>query len=355
VLACAVASGLSAIASFVLLRAYRQHHFVDSLTEVRYLLAVGWLLVVVAAAASGRWVARRALRPVRTAAAASRRLARGDLTARLAEGADDEFGTLARSFNEMADALQRQVSELRQAAERERRFTFDVAHDLRTPLTTIVSAAALLEAERATLPAAAQRPTELLLRDVRRLHTLVLDLLALARLEGGHETVRAEVLDVRSALEATVPRPDGPRRVVITVEGDDLAVVADRVRFRAAVGNVVQNALVHAAGPVEVVARGEDGVVVVDVLDRGPGIPEDAVDRVFDRFYKVDPSRSQPGSGLGLAIARRNVELQGGTIAATNRVGGGACFEIRLPRHRDGADEGEGAVAGRDGELKVGG
>jgi signal transduction histidine kinase len=79
------------------------------------------------------------------------------------------------------------------------------------------------------------------------------------------------------------------------------------------------------------------------------------VDRVFDRFYKVDPSRSRPGSGLGLAIARRNIELQGGTISATNRVGGGACFEIRLPRGGDGADAGEGAVPAREGQLKVAG
>jgi two-component system sensor histidine kinase MtrB len=116
---------------------------------------------------------------------------------------------------------------------------------------------------------------------------------------------------------------------------------------------------VHAAGPIEVVAHAEGAVVVIDVLDRGPGLPDDAVDRVFDRFYKVDAARSQPGSGLGLAIARRNVELQGGTIAARNREGGGACFEIRLPRHVDGVDEGEEAPEGgevaRHGELKVGG
>jgi two-component system sensor histidine kinase MtrB len=318
---------------------FPRRDLLDSITEVRDVLAVGWLVAVLAAAALGNWVARRTLRPVRTAAEASLRLAQGDLTTRLAGGADDEFGILARSFNEMADALDKKVTELEQAAERERRFTSDVAHDLRTPLTTIVSAASLLEEELGSMPAAARRPTELLLHDIRRLHALVLDLLTLARLEDGEEALHLEVLDVASAVGAVVAGASAPAPVVVDAE-DGLAVVADRVRFRAALGNVVQNAFVHGAGPVHVRAYAEDGAVVIDVLDRGPGLAAGDVERVFDRFYKVDSSRTGPGSGLGLAIARGNVELQGGTITATNRPGGGACFEIRLPRWQGEAGPG---------------
>jgi signal transduction histidine kinase len=309
---------------------FPRRDLIAGVREVRDILVVAWVAVVLLAVASGRWIARRTLRPVRSAAALSQRLAAGELDARLPEGSGDEVGVLARSLNEMADALQHQMQELREAAARERRFTSDVAHDLRTPLTTLVSAAALLEDELAELPPSARRPIELLVRDVHRLHTLVTDLLELARLEGGHEAVNAEVLDLRTALQVAVG-PAGAG-ISVTVDGDDLQVVADRRRLRSMVGNLVQNALVHGSPPVEVRAhQADDGCVEIDVLDRGRGLPADEVDSVFDRFHKVDTARGGPGSGLGLAIARRHAELQGGTILAANRTGGGARFTIRLP------------------------
>jgi two-component system sensor histidine kinase MtrB len=158
----------------------------------------------------------------------------------------------------------------------------------------------------------------------------VVDLLELSRLEGGEEQPRLEPLSVAQALgSAAAPwQPDAS----VEVDADaDLYVLADRVRFRRVLANLVTNALDHGEGLVTVSARRAGDVVVIDVADRGPGIrPEDA-ERVFDRFFKCDVSRSNRGSGLGLSIARESARMQGGDLAVTNPGTGGACFTFTLP------------------------
>jgi two-component system sensor histidine kinase MtrB len=302
-----------------------------SLTELRDLLALAWAVAVAAAAVFGNFVARRTLRPVKAAAVASQSLAEGLLQTRLPASSADEFGAWTQSFNQMAEALETKIEDLSLARERERQFTADVAHELRTPLAGMVTAASLLADELDRLPAGARRPAGLLVDDVKRLHSLVLELLELARLDAGEGSLHAEPIGVRDAVEAVIrPWAGTAGRFGVSIP-PGLTVCADRSRFRRVVANLVSNAVRHGGGDVEIGARREGDSVVIDVCDTGPGLPDGVGERVFDRFYKADTSRSTGGSGLGLAIARQHAAAQGGSLEAANRPGGGARFSFRLP------------------------
>ncbi len=300
-----------------------------SLAEHRRALLLAWLLAVALAGVFGFAVARRTLRPVRRAAEASQALAEGLLDTRL-EAADDEFGSLAASFNHMATAVEEQVETLRRSSDRERRFTADVAHELRTPLAGMVSAASLLEAHLVSLDDSARRPAELLVDDVHRFRDLVLELLELARLDAGEETPELEPLSVAQSLDA-VAAPWDDHGVVTTEVAADAWMCADRVRFGRVLANLVSNAIRHGGGRCDIAATTDGAQVVIEVMDRGPGVPADQVDTIFDRFTRLDTNRSGDGSGLGLAIAAEHARIQHGTLSVHPRAGGGSVFRLTLP------------------------
>lgn len=308
---------------------FSQAGTVQSVREARNVLAAGCAVAILAAALFGNQVAKRTLRPVRDGAVAARALAEGLLDTRLQPGSDDEFGVWAQSFNRMAEALEDKIAALSQAAERERRFTANVAHELRTPLTGMSSAASLLEEELASVAEPARRPAELLIDDVRRLQDLVLELLELARLDAGREVVELEPLSVSEAVRAVLRSWDGAASAEAHVD-NDLFVVADRARLKRVLANLVGNAVRHGGGHVRLTTSRADGYAEIHVLDRGPGIDEADLGHVFDRFFKADPARGG-GAGLGLSIALENARLQHGTIEVANRQGGGARFTLRLP------------------------
>jgi len=302
----------------------------DSLRQFRNVLAIGWLAAVGGALLVGNCVARRTLRPVASAAEAAASLADGLLQTRLPAPTDDEFGAWAESFNRMAAALEEKIEALSDAAERERRFTADVAHELRTPLTGMSSAASMLADELDGIRPQGHRLAEILIDDVRRLEDLVLELLELARIDAGQDDVHLEPLSLTQAVGAVLATWDGDSPVG-EATGPDIAVLADRVRFKRVLCNLVTNAVEHGGGQAEVVWRQEGAMVALDVLDRGPGLPDGHVERVFERFHKVDSSRTRRGAGLGLAIALEHARAQGGSLEAANREGGGARFTFRLP------------------------
>lgn len=309
----------------------------DSIRQTRDLLLAGWVLAVLVAAASGRRLANRTLSPVREAAEAAQALADGLLDTRLGPSSSDEFEDLAGSFNRMADALEGKIAQLSEAAERERRFTANVAHELRTPLVTLSTASALIEPLIPDAPDEMRRPLQLLVEDVGRLRRLVDELLELARHDAGHETVDLEELRVQDAVDAVVAGVGRTSDVRVEVPAD-LVVQADRRRFGRVLGNLVTNAVDHGGADVAVQAREAGPWVVIDVLDRGDGLTGVEPDQLFDRFYKGDQSRTTGGSGLGLAIARENARLQGGEVSAAPRPGGGARFTLRLPAVVAGAE-----------------
>lgn len=304
----------------------------ESLRELRIILVSGWVLVVVLSAAAGNLVARRTLRPVRDAAEAATAIAGGLLDTRLPAVGDDEFRAWTDSFNDMADALEAKVDELRRAAERQRQLTSDIAHDLRTPLTGMTATAELLATQLDDLPPASRRAATVIVRDVRRLRELVLDLLELSRLDASADAVDLERFDLRTALDVVVrSMPDHEGVTTTIADMDATVVVADRRRFRRIVTNLLTNASAHGGRHITITATPEGDDVLIRVHDDGPGIDEAQAERIFDRFYKSDTSRAHGGSGLGLAIARDHARALDGDVALDTATEEGAAFVVRLP------------------------
>jgi signal transduction histidine kinase len=308
----------------------------DGLAELRRVLLGAWVAIVVLSLAVGRLVARRTLRPVRDAAVAATAMANGMLDTRIPTHGDDEFSHWARSFNQMADALETKIDELNRAAERERQFTANVAHDLRTPLTGMTAMASLLHDQLDGLPPETRSAVEIIIQDAERLKNLVLELLELARLDSGADVVSAEDLDVADAVAATLESLSLPPGATVAVDVPaGTRIHAERPRFRRALGNLVNNAVTHGGGDVTIAVEQAEHEVLIHVSDHGPGIDIDLGERAFDRFVRGDPSRGPGGSGLGLAIAREQARAQGGDVLVANRNGGGARFTLRMPAPDD--------------------
>ncbi|MPY98340.1 MAG: hypothetical protein GEU97_10135 [Actinophytocola sp.] len=236
-------------------------------------------------------------------------------------------GRMARLAGSLADS----VDELTAARDRERRFVADVSHELRTPVTALVQEAAELAGERDALPTGTRRVVELLDRDVRRLRGLVEELLELSRLDAAGDAADLDVVDVDVArlLDAVVAQ----RLPAATVRAPTgLRVRTDRRRLERIVANLVDNAHVHADGRSVTVDADLDGpVLVIEVADEGPGVPDDDLERIFDRFTMGDTARAGTGSGLGLAILREHARVLRAQVTARNRDSGGLAVEVRVP------------------------
>lgn len=301
----------------------------EGLHELRTGLLGGWIIVTVLAALIGRFVARRTLAPVQQSADAARQIAEGMLHTRLAPGGRDEFGAWARTFNEMADALEAKISELSEARERERQFTADVAHDLRTPVAAMVSASSLVAKRIDDVPSDMRRPIELILSDIERLRRLITDLLELGELDAGSTKLDLECVVLRDCLENVIFLAGAGDHVEL--EAPETAVTIDRRRTERVVFNLLRNAMVHGAAPITLEAVQQADHLCIIVSDAGPGIPEETLPTIFQRFRKGSESRSTDGNGLGLAIVMKHVEAMGGVIIAENCEEGGACFRLEIP------------------------
>jgi two-component system sensor histidine kinase MtrB len=308
------------------------------LGQLRAVLLAGWAAVTLVGAVVGYALARRTLEPVGRAAAAAKAVAEGLLDTRLPVRAADEFGAWAASFNQMAEALEAKITALSRAQERERRFTADVAHELRTPVTALVAEASLLREHLPELPDRLRRPAELLVSDVLRLRRLVEDLLEISRLDSGREVVRAERVDLAELVRAVVAARGWGSAV--RCDAAPTPVVTDPRRVERVIANLIANAVQHGRGAaggdgrepgVEVRLTRTGSGVRVAVADRGPGIAPEHLPRLFDRFYQPDPARSGPGSGLGLAIAARHARLLGAELAVRSGPGLGTVVGFELP------------------------
>jgi len=301
-----------------------------AIAQLGQALLVGGLVLTGLAVVAGGFLARGILRPVQEASDAAGRIAAGDLSARLPVDSNDEFGTWAATFNRMAASLDGTVAELQVAQDRQRAFVAEVSHELRTPMTALVHEAALLRDHLDALPPGGRRAGELLVGDVARLRTLVDDLMEISRFDAAAEVAAPTEFDATAFVRAIVR--DRLPGAALHVPAEEVRVILDRRRLERILGNLLDNAREHGeAAGVEVTLAIDGGELRLEVADRGPGVPEDELPHLFERFHKVDPSRSRGGSGLGLAIAREHAELLGGTLRAEARQGGGLLFELRLP------------------------
>ncbi|GIH09177.1 two-component sensor histidine kinase [Rhizocola hellebori] len=305
---------------------YAEERIYEDLAQLRTAMLASWAAAVLLAALVGRALARRTLEPVGRASEAAHAIAEGLLATRLPVRNRDEFGAWAESFNRMAEALEAKIAALASAQARERRFTADVAHELRTPVTALVAAASMLREHLQALPDTARRPAEIVVSDVVRLRHLVDELLEISRLDAGQELVSARPTELVALLRAIVASRGWQAQA--KVEGEAVTVHTDPRRLERVLANLVANAVEHGGAGVHVrVGPGPS----VQVSDRGPGIPAEHLPRLFERFYKSDPARGGSGSGLGLAIALENARLLQADLRVESEVGVGTRFQLTLP------------------------
>jgi two-component system sensor histidine kinase MtrB len=299
--------------------------------QLRTVLLIGALLLVVVALLTARMLARGILAPIEEAGETAERIERGDLLARVPVTSHDEFGIWADRFNRMTDTLAESIRRLEVAQHQNRRFVADVSHELRTPLTALVAEASIVREHLDELPPESRRAAEMLVNDVARLRTLVEELMELSRFDANAEEVALEQVDVGRLIE-TVRAARSPN-VRFEQPERPVMVDADPRRLERILGNFLDNAREHAGdADVEIELDARRDEVVVAVSDRGPGVPPDRLEMIFDRFTKVDPSRAGGSSGLGLAIAAEHAALMGGYLQAMNREDGGLRLELVLPR-----------------------
>ena len=230
------------------------------------------------------------------------------------------------------------ITDLRKADQIRRDFVANVSHELRTPLTAIKGYAEALMDDPDD-EEARQRFLEIIHRHATRMERLVKELLRLARLDAGQEAVEYAPCDIQALAASVLSDFDqtiaGKRqRVHAAIAPDARVLVVDPAKMHDILRNLIENAVNYTpdGGAIAVVASIEGDRYVLTVSDTGPGLPEDDLTRVFERFYRVDKSRARPGgTGLGLAIVKHLVQVMGGTVAAGNQAAGGAVFTVRLP------------------------
>lgn len=314
----------------------------QTLDFVQGTLMFGGFALVLLIGAVAYLVARLVIGPVRVAAEASERLAHGQLESRLPEGGDDELATLARSFNRMADSLQRQIRQLADLSHVQQRFVSDVSHELRTPLTTIRLAGDVLYDQRDTFPAATARTAELLHAQTQRFETLLADLLEMSRYDAGAVQLEFEPTNLvrlaEDAIELLEPLAiEKGTDIRLRAPGGYFEADVDARRIRRVLQNLLGNAIDHGeAKPIDVYVDSDEDAVAIAVRDHGIGMAATDLEHVFDRFWRADPSRqrSTGGTGLGLAIALEDATVHGGFLDVWSEPGQGSCFRLTLPRRR---------------------
>ncbi len=297
-------------------------------------LTLATIAAVLTALAVSLFVTRRIVAPIRAMTRASVRIAGGRYRERVPVPSEDELGELATSFNGMAESLQR-------VEERRRDLIADVVHELRTPLASI---AGYMEGMVDGVILAEPETFHRVHRETERLQRLVGDLQELSRAEAGQVPLHLRRVDVHGLVEAAAGRL-GPQfgdkgvELVVEIPAGLPPVLVDPDRINQVLTNLLGNALQYtpAGGVVTVRANGQNNGVAIAVKDTGIGIPAEHLPHVFDRFYRVDPSRARAsgGSGIGLTIARHLVETHGGTIRAESAgPDRGSTFTIVLPEAR---------------------
>jgi signal transduction histidine kinase len=297
---------------------------------VNEILVIAATLAVITAIFVSTFVTRRIIKPVREMQAASRHIAEGHYGERVMISGEDELAELGQSFNQMAHTLA-------QTEERRRQLIGDVAHELRTPLSSIKSVMeglqdGILAPEPATFLSVE--------REVNRLQRLIRDLEELSKAEAGQISLELELVDPRPFVETAVNRlrpqyDDKGVKLHIRLPDKIPNVYVDQARMTQVMLNLLGNALQYTPAGAQVVVTALDNVqnVTITVQDTGIGIPQEALPHIFERFYRVDKSRSRSwgGSGIGLTISKHLVEAHNGRLtAASPGPGQGSTFTVTL-------------------------
>jgi len=312
---------------------------VEFLTEMMGMFIISATVVLFVAFICTYFLIGRMVRPLRKMADATRAFANGDFSVRVPVEGVDEIGVLAASINEMATSL----AELEMSS---RSFTANVSHELKTPMTTIGGFVdGILDG---TIPEEKHRHyLTIVSEEIKRLSRLVKAMLQLAKIEAGERQIIANQFDIHDtviqtvfAFEQVIESKDLEIR---GLDVDKIMVEADEDLIHQVVYNLVDNAVkfTNQGGYIEFEFNGDDKMIYVAVRNSGDGIPENELNKLFDRFYKTDRSRSldKNGVGLGLYIVRTVIGLHGGEIRARSKQGEFTEFEFSIPLSRNQHEE----------------
>ncbi len=306
-----------------------------TLSSVRLSLMFAALISTLLGVLLGIFAARRAVKPVATAAQAASSIAGGRLDTRLETTDDPDLRILTESFNEMAEALQQRV-------ERDARFASDVSHELRSPLMTLAASVEVMEARRDEMPERAQSALDLLSSDVTRFQGLVEDLLEISRFDAGAIRLHLEELMAAEFVRQAVAVSSMPSTPIhVSERAEETLIRGDRRRLARVIANLIDNARAYGGGEPEitisVVDDDQDQMIHIQIAveDRGPGVADTERELIFERFARGGGAGRRTGSegaGLGLALVDEHVRMHGGRVWVEDRLDGesGARFVIDL-------------------------
>ncbi|MBE7339998.1 HAMP domain-containing histidine kinase [Corynebacterium aurimucosum] len=312
----------------------------STMALMRGLLSAAGVVVVVLLVGIAWLATQQVIVPIRSASRIAQRFAAGHLRERMVVNSDDEMGRLASSFNDMADKLSKQITQLEEYGDLQRQFTSDVSHELRTPLTTVRMAADVIAEDADEFNPYTKRSAELLIKELDRFEDLLADLLEISRHDAGVADLSTASIDIRSCVDSALSQVEHLAselgvEVVLHLPEEPVAVECDSRRVERILRNLLANAIDHSEGnPVIVDVGATEDAVGIAVTDSGVGLKEGQEELVFNRFWRADSSRKRHsgGTGLGLAIAREDAVLHGGTLDAIGYYGVGSRFRLILPR-----------------------
>ena len=289
-------------------------------------------------------VTRQVVRPVREAAKTAETLASGNLNIRMVVKGDDEIARLGSAFNEMANSLKTQINKLENLSNVQQRFVGDVTHELRTPLTTLRMAAAIIHGAKNTFDPTIQRSVELMMVQLDRFERLLEDLLEISRFDAEVAVLEPVEFDFCNLVSKSIDdirifANEAGVHIELERPADSVYLKGDIRRIERILRNLLTNAIDHADGkPIKVMIKRDENAVAVSVRDHGVGLDKESALRVFDRFWRADPSRSRTrgGTGLGLSMALEDARLHNGELEVYGEPGRGANFVLTLPLQAGG-------------------
>lgn len=296
------------------------------LSTLAAVLGAGALAATAAGTAFGVWASRRAVQPLEQVAGAATRIAGGELGTRLPATDDPDLVGIVASFNSMVDALGARI-------QRDARFVGDVSHELRSPLTSLVTSVEVLGARRDELSPRGREALALVEGELTRFRRTLDDLLQLARLDGADVAAAQQPVCLADLVRQVLAHGGRPDDLLAVADGADTTVRGDKTSLERAVRNLLDNADRHAGGPSAVRVQRRGDAVLVSVDDAGPGVAAEDRERIFERFARGPRAarRSLPGAGLGLAIVAETAARHGGAAWCSEAPGGGARFTLSLP------------------------
>jgi len=313
-------------ATLVLIQNYL---YLTGLFLVLLILLITWMVV------------RQVVRPVREAARIATDFTAGDFRQRMNVRSQDEISTLGNAFNEMAESLEKQITRLENLSRVQQRFVSDVSHELRTPLTTLRMASEVINSFGESFDPILARSSELMVAQLDRFERLLEDLLEISRFDAEVAELESVEFDMVALVKRCAEDLDWVAKrhstdLRIYSISENITLSADIRRVERILRNLLTNAIDHAEEkPIAITIVGSEKDVAIGIRDYGIGLDESALPRVFDRFWRADPSRARTrgGTGLGLSIALEDARLHNGELEAWGRPGKGAHFVLTLPRH----------------------